>query len=94
LKRYSDQGTPMTEESNNNIKEIENPDKKDSPVNDLKQPKSESMDENLERLAALNLSNDHSFQRRYSNALIRLVSAAAGLAVLFLIYFIIKLFLR
>lgn len=56
------------------------------------QEKRESMEENLERLAALNLSNDPSLQPRLSTAMIRLVSALAGAGLLVLIYFIFKLF--
>ncbi|MBT8344915.1 MAG: hypothetical protein KJO28_01330 [Desulfofustis sp.] len=52
----------------------------------------ESMEENLERLAALNLSNDQSLQPRFSTSIIRLVSALAGIGTLILIYFIVKLF--
>ena len=54
--------------------------------------KRESMEENLERLAALNLSNDQSLQPRFSTSIIRLVSALAGIGTLVLIYFILKLF--
>ncbi len=49
-------------------------------------------EENLERLAALNLSSDRILQPRFSTAMIRLVSALAGVAALVLIYFIFKLF--
>ena len=56
------------------------------------QDRSESLEENLERLAALNLSNDQSFQPRFSTAMIRLVSAAAGIGALLLIYLIMRLF--
>ncbi len=53
----------------------------------------ESLEENLEKLAALNLGNDMSLQPRYSTAVIRLVSALAGIGALVLIYFITKLFI-
>ena len=53
----------------------------------------ESMEENLERLAALNLSNDQSLQPRFSTSVIRLVSALAGIGTLVLIYLIFKLFI-
>lgn len=56
------------------------------------QDRSESLEENLERLAALNLSNDQSLQPRFSTAMIRLVSAVAGIGALVLIYLIMKLF--
>lgn len=56
------------------------------------QDRSESLEENLERLAALNLSNDQSLQPRFSTSMIRLVSAAAGIGALLLIYLIMKLF--
>ncbi len=55
--------------------------------------KRESMEENLEKLAALNLSNDQSLQPRFSTSMIRLVSALAGLGTLVMIYFIFKLFI-
>lgn len=54
--------------------------------------RSESIEENLEKLAALNLSNDQSMQPRFSTAMIRLVSAAAGIGALLLIYLVVKLF--
>ena len=57
------------------------------------QDRKESMEENLERLAALNLSNDQSLQPRFSTSMIRLVSALAGLGTLVMIYFIFKLFI-
>lgn len=57
------------------------------------QERSESLEENLEKLAALNLGNDMSLQPRYSTAVIRLVSALAGIGALVLIYFITKLFI-
>ena len=53
----------------------------------------ESMEENLERLAALNLSNDQSLQPRFSTSVIRLVSALAGIGTLVLIYLVFKLFI-
>jgi hypothetical protein len=56
------------------------------------QDKRESMEENLEKLAALNLGNDPSLQPRFSTAILRLVSAFAGIGALVLIYFIAKLF--
>ena len=56
------------------------------------QDKRETMEENLEKLAALNLSNDPSLQPRFSTAILRLVSAFAGIGALVLIYFIAKLF--
>ena len=55
------------------------------------QNRKESMEENLERLAALNLGNDQSLQPRFSTSIIRLVSALAGIGTLVLIYFILKL---
>lgn len=65
----------------------------ETPTPDLAdQKKKESIEENLERLAALNLSNDQSFQPRFSTAVIRLVSALTGAALLVLIYFIFRLF--
>ena len=63
-----------------------------SPPETGKKGSNESIEENLEKLAALNLSNDHSMQPRFSTAMIRLVSAAAGIGVLLLIYLIVKLF--
>ena len=54
--------------------------------------RNESIEENLEKLAALNLSNDQSMQPRFSTAMIRLVSAAAGIGALLLIYLVVKLF--
>lgn len=54
--------------------------------------RNESIEENLEKLAALNLSNDQSIQPRFSTAMIRLVSAAAGIGALLLIYLVVKLF--
>jgi hypothetical protein len=56
------------------------------------QDKRETLEENLEKLAALNLSNDASLQPRFSTAIIRLVSALAGIGALVLIYFLLKLF--
>ena len=57
------------------------------------QDRKESLEENLERLAALNLSNDTSLQPRFSTSIIRLVSALAGIGTLVLIYFVFKLFI-
>ena len=57
------------------------------------QDRKESMEENLERLAALNLGNDQSMQPRFSTSIIRLVSALAGIGTLVLIYFVFKLFI-
>ena len=54
--------------------------------------RNESIEENLEKLAALNLSTDQSMQPRFSTAMIRLVSAAAGIGALLLIYLVVKLF--
>jgi len=54
--------------------------------------RNESIEENLEKLAALNLSTDQSMQPRFSTAMIRLVSAAAGIVALLLIYLVVKLF--
>ena len=54
--------------------------------------RNESIQENLEKLAALNLSTDQSMQPRFSTAMIRLVSAAAGFGALLLIYLVVKLF--
>lgn len=54
--------------------------------------RNESIEENLEKLAALNLSNAQSMQPRFSTAMIRLVSAAAGIGALLLIYLVVKLF--
>jgi len=54
--------------------------------------RNESIEENLEKLAALNLSNDQSMQPRFSTAMIRFVSAAAGIGALLLIYLVVKLF--
>ena len=54
--------------------------------------RNESIEENLRKLAALNLSNDQSMQPRFSTAMIRLVSAAAGIGALLLIYLVVKLF--
>lgn len=51
-----------------------------------------SMDEHLERLAALNLSSTYATHSRFSPTIIRLISAVAGLAALLLIYFCFKLF--
>ena len=56
------------------------------------QDKRETMEENLEKLAALNLGSDQSLQPRFSTSIIRLVSALAGIGALVLIYFILKLF--
>lgn len=60
---------------------------------DSKPKKDESLEENLEKLAALNLSSDRSMQPRLSNAMIRLVSAAAGIGALVLLYYLFKLFI-
>ena len=60
---------------------------------DSKLKKDESLEENLEKLAALNLSSDRSMQPRLSNAMIRLVSAAAGIGALVLLYYLFKLFI-
>jgi len=54
--------------------------------------RNESIEENLEKLAALNLSTDQSMQPRFSTAMIRLVSAATGIGALLLIYLVVKLF--
>ncbi len=54
--------------------------------------RNESIEENLEKLAALNLSTDQSMQPRFSTAMIRLVSATAGIGALLLIYLVVKLF--
>lgn len=51
-----------------------------------------SLEENLERLAAVNLSSDRSLEPRLSTAMIRLVSALAGVGFLLLFYLIFKLF--
>jgi hypothetical protein len=55
--------------------------------------KRESLEENLEKLAALNLIDDQSLQPRYSTAIIRMISALAGIVALVLIYLILKLFI-
>ena len=60
---------------------------------DIKPKKDESLEENLEKLAALNLSSDRSLQPRLSNAMIRLVSAAAGIGALVLLYYLFKFLL-
>ena len=57
------------------------------------QERGESLEENLEKLAALNLGSDQSLQPRLSTSVIRLVSALAGIGALLLIYFIMKLFI-
>ena len=57
-----------------------------------KKNRNESIEENLEKLAALNLSTDQSMQPRFSTAMIRLVSATAGIGALLLIYLVVKLF--
>lgn len=56
-------------------------------------PLNVSMEEHLERLAALNLSSTYASRSRLSPAIIRLLSAAAGFAVLLLIYLLFKLFI-
>lgn len=56
----------------------------------MDQDRSKSIEENLEKLAALNLSSDMSMQPRFSTTMIRLVSAAAGILVLLLIYLVVK----
>ena len=56
------------------------------------QNKRESIEENFERLAALNLGSDRSMQPRFSTAVIRLLSALSGALMLVLIYFIFRLF--
>lgn len=56
-------------------------------------PGNDSMEEQLERLAALNLSSAYATQSRFSPTIIRLISAAAGVAALLLIYFCFKLFI-
>lgn len=52
-----------------------------------------SLEENLERLAAVNLSSDRSLEPRLSTAMIRLVSALAGAGLLVLIYLMFRLFI-
>ena len=52
----------------------------------------QSIEENLERLAAVNLSSDRSLEPRLSTAMIRLVSALAGIGVLVLLYLLFRLF--
>ncbi len=53
----------------------------------------QTLEEQLERLAAVNLSSDRSLEPRLSNAMIRLVSALAGVGLLGLIYLLFKLFI-
>jgi hypothetical protein len=50
-----------------------------------------SLEDNLERLAVVNLSSDRSLEPRLSTAMIRLVSALTGAALLVLIYLLFKL---
>lgn len=57
---------------------------------EIRPKKDESLEDNLEKLAALNLSSDRSMQPRLSNAMIRLVSAAAGIGALVLLYYLLK----
>ncbi len=86
----------MVPESDNKVVRMENIEGKvTGQTSDLlnNQERSESLEENLEKLAALNLGNDMSLQPRYSTAVIRLVSALAGIGALVLIYFITKLFI-
>jgi len=52
-----------------------------------------TMEEHLERLAELNLSSTYSSRSRVSPAIIRLLSAAAGVAVLLLLYLLFKHFM-
>ena len=52
-----------------------------------------SIEENLERLAALNLSSAYATRSKFSPTIIRLISAASGIAALLLIYFCFKLFI-
>lgn len=66
--------------------------KRQSPNETVSKDRSESIEENLEKLAALNLINDQSMQPRLSTAMIRLVSAAAGIGALVVIYLVVKLF--
>ena len=63
------------------------------PDENLIRDNSESVNENLQRLATLNLSSDRSLQPRFSNGVVKLISAVAGLGALALIYFFLKLLL-
>jgi len=63
-----------------------------SSVSSSKQESGQSLEENLERLAAVNLSSDTSLEPRLSTAMIRLVSALAGVGFLLLLYLIFKIF--
>ena len=56
-------------------------------------PDSVSMEEHLERLAELNLSSAYNSRSSMSPAIIRMISAAAGVALLLLIYLLFKLFI-
>ncbi len=69
----------------------ENPSNESGHEESLNHDKSKSMDENLQRLAALNLASDRSLQPRFSNAVMKLISAVAGLGALVLIYYFLKL---
>lgn len=53
----------------------------------------QSLEENLARLAAANLSSDRSLEPGLSTAMIKLVSALAGVGSLVLIYLLLKLFI-
>lgn len=52
-----------------------------------------SVEEQLEKLAELNLSSTYASRSRFSPVVIRLLSAATGIAVLLLIYLCFKLFI-
>ncbi len=51
-----------------------------------------SVEEQVERLAALNLSNASASRSRFSPTVIRLLSAMSGVAALLVLYFCFKLF--
>ena len=85
----------MDPETDQEVMEGEKPEdvsRSQTPSGAVENERSESLEENLEKLAALNLSNDQSLQPRFSTAMIRLVSAAAGIGALVLIYLVTKLF--
>ena len=82
---------PETDEQLMDGGKLEHRSMKQNPTVTMDQERNKSIEENLEKLAALNLSNDMSMQPRFSTAMIRLVSAAAGIGALLLIYLFMKL---
>ena len=83
---------PETDEKVTDVGKPEDASMRQSSIGTVETNRSESIEENLEKLAALNLSNDQFTQPRLSTSMIRLVSAVAGIGALVMIYLVVKLF--